>query len=587
MNQALTGSARPNTRFTTKHLIEIARLFPIFAAGVALNIWCLHNFNTLTWPYLWPQPGIFVVMAVFVLCMWFPECFSGKWAFRIVGLIMFFIGECYVIHSIDVLLDSFSVIGLMHAIGVSCTFCVMTLCYINQLNPRDNRTAPPLPEDLPYVAAVIPTYGEPVEILRETALSLKNMEYPEDRRYIFISDDGHREEVERMAAEIGVGYNKGAKKDAKAGNLNAALRHIEEVFPKATLILTQDADEVIDRSFLQKVIGYFTDPKIAFVQTPKDATCPPGDPFGVRDRVFYDRIQPGRNGSGAAFACGSGVVWRIEAVKSIGGFAVWNIVEDLTTSYFIHSAGWKSEYHNEILSIGLAPDDVPGLLKQRGTWAADTWRLFLFNNPITRPGLTFRQRMQYTELGLFYVTSTFFMPMLMLTPLLSLITGHFIPIQGAALFPWLGASFLFYVVLSGGDPEFLKLMWQYWIGHFATYFKAFRIAIKARKKKPSYKVTRKTRQAGFYGGMLWMQFSYLFLGLIAIVRGLFFLPEAALAARLTNIGILLFFMFMVSGICQAALYGVKLPHQKLAAKFKLLFSFDPPSPAPVRATEHS
>ncbi len=548
-----------------------------------LNLYLLTNFNTLQWPYLWPRPGLFIVIGLFAVCMWFPEYFSGKWAFRVVGAVAFFIGECYVIHSIDVLLKSFSFIAFIHAIGVSGTFGVMTLCYLNQLNPKDRSQPPPLPEELPYVAAVIPTYGEPVEILRETALSLKQMDYPADRLHVFISDDGHRAEVEQMAAAIGVGYNKGAKKDAKAGNLNSALKYIDEVFPNATLILTQDADEVIDRTFLQKILGYFNDPKIAFVQTPKDAVAPPGDPFGVRDRVFYDRIQPGRNGGGAAFACGSGVVWRIEAIKSIGGFVVWNIVEDLTTSYFLHSAGWRSEYHNEILSIGLAPDDIPGLLKQRGTWAADTWRLFIFNNPLTRAGLTFRQRMQYTELGLFYVTSTFFIPLLMLVPLLSLLTGQFLPIEGIALFPWLGISLLFYVTLSGGDPEFLKLMWQYWIGHFATYFKAFSIAIKSRHKKPSYKVTSKVRQNGFYATMVWPQFLYLLLGIFAVGRGLFGMPEIALVTRLTNVGVLLFFMLMVSGICRAALYGVTLPHEKVVLYLKTIFNplAPPQQPSPA------
>jgi len=565
-------------RYPLLTLFRALGIFGLLLTALAINLFLLVHFNTLKWPYLWPRPGIYIVVALFAMCMWFPEYFSGKWAFRLVGAFMFFIGECYVIHSMDVLFHHFSIIALIHGVGVTCTFCVMTLCYLNQLNPKDHRKAPPLPDDLPYIAAVIPTYGEPTAILKETALSLKNMDYPADRLHIFISDDGHREEVERMAESIGVGYNKGAKKDAKAGNLNSAILYIEENFPKATLILTQDADEVIDRSFLQKVTGYFTDPKIAFVQTPKDAVAPPGDPFGVRDRVFYDRIQPGRNGSGSAFACGSGVLWRIEAIKSIGGYVVWNIVEDLTTSSFLQSAGWHSEYHNEVLSIGLAPDDIPGLLKQRGTWAADTWRLFLFNNPVTRPGFTFRQRMQYAELGLFYVTSTFFMPMLMLTPLLSLITGQFIPIEGMALFPWLVISFLFYVTLSGGNPEFLKLMWQYWIGHFATYFKAFRIAIKSRNKKPSYKVTSKTRQNGFYGAMLWPQFSYLIIGTLAILRGLFLLPDVALVTRMTNIFILMFFMFMVSGICQAAFYGVEMPHKKLAFYLKRAFAL---SPSPI------
>ncbi len=531
----------------------------LFGLGIAANILLLQNLNTLVWPYLWPRPAIFVIVGVVAAAVWMPELFRGVWAVRIIGLVMVFIGQSYVVHSFTVLAAHFSVIALMHFVGILGTFSVMALSYVNQFTPRNNRQAPPLPDELPYVAVVVPTYGEPVSILEDTVIALKALDYPSDRLYIFVSDDGHRPEVRDMCRRQRIHYNKGARKDAKAGNLNSALEHIAAHFPQATLILTQDADEIIDPSFLKKTVGYFNDPLVALVQTPKEAIAPPGDPFGVRDRVFYDVVQPGRNGAGAAFSCGSGVVWRIEAVRAIGGFVTWNIVEDLTTSYFLHSAGFRSEYHNEILTVGLAPDDIPGLLKQRGTWAVDTWRLFLFKNPLKMPGLTLRQRMQYTELGLFYVSTAFFMPLLMFTPVTSLLTGHFLPIEGSALFPWLAASILYYTAMSRGVVEYFKRMWQYWVGHSPTYFKAFWIAIRSRHNKPSYKVTRKTRQSGFYGLLIWPQFAYLLLGLAAIINGLFGLPAVDLGVRLTNMGMVVFFMYMISGICGASLYGLQLP----------------------------
>lgn len=275
--------------------------------------------------------------------------------------------------------------------------------------------------------------------------------------------------------------------------------------------------------------------------------------------MFYDVLQVGRNGYNAAFACGSGVIWRISAIKAIGGFATWNVVEDLTTSYFLHSAGYRSDYHNEILSVGLAPDDIPGLLKQRGTWAVDTWRLFLFKNPLTMPGLSGVQRMQYLELGLFYATAAFFVPLLMFVPLFSLATGDLVSITLSAFLPWLTISFLYYAVLAGGRGMFMLRMWQYWVGHWPTYTKAFWIALRSRRQKPSYVVTRKTRQNGFYGFLLWPQFLYLIVSVIFILRALFWMPEVDFTMRLANIMVLLFFVVMISQICRAAFYGVELP----------------------------
>lgn len=543
-------------------MITFVRKNPLWivAAIVILttNFLLLHYANTLVWPYLWPRPAIFVVVALFGLAVWYPRLFSGVWALRLSGLAMVFIGQSYLLHSFEVLVTHFSFIALIHFIGILGTFSVMVISYFNQAWPNDAKQPPPLPKKLPYVAVIIPTYGEPTDILEETILSIKELKYPANRLFILVSDDGHREEVARIASFHHINYIQGAKKDAKAGNLNNALKHIGNVFPQATLVLTQDADEVIAPRFLQKTVGYFSDPKISLVQTPKDAIAPAGDPFGVRDRIFYDRIQPGRNGGGAAFSCGSGVVWRIEALQSIGGFATWNVVEDLTTSYFLHSCGWKSAYHNEVLTVGLAPDDLPGLLKQRGTWAVDTWRLFLFKNPLRMPGLTLRQRLQYTELGLFYATSAFFMPLLMLTPLLSLLTDQYVPIEGSALFPWVVISVLYYASLARGFHEFFKRMWQYWVGHCPTYATAFWIAVRSKHHKPAYRVTRKTRQDGFYGWMIWPQYLFLIVGMIAIFHALFFAPNFNLSTRITNIGILVFFMYMVSGIIEASWYGVKI-----------------------------
>jgi cellulose synthase (UDP-forming) len=404
---------------------------------------------------------------------------------------------------------------------------------------------------------VIPTYNEPIAILEQTVLSLKALDYPAELLHIIISDDGHNERVKELAVHHNVLYNPGARRDAKAGNLNSALEYIKSNAPATAFILTQDADELIDPSFLTKTIGYFNDPKVAFVQTPKEAIAPKRDPFGVRDRIFYDSLQPGRAGSGASFSCGSGVIWRISAVESIGGFVTWNLVEDLTTSYYLHVAGYRSEYHNEILTIGLSPDDIPNLLKQRGTWAADTIRLFLFKNPLSQYGLTLRQRLQYLELGLFYLTAVFFIPSLMFVPLISLATGVFPVIEGSALFPWMVVSLIYYATLSRSRLIDLLRMWQYWIGHWPTYSKGFIIALRSRNKKPVYRVTRKTRQNGFYAYLLWPQFLYIFAGTVISIRAVALFVDANFTPVWTNIGIFGFFAFMLSGICGASFYGLK------------------------------
>jgi cellulose synthase (UDP-forming) len=537
----------------TRHRL---RWVTVIVVAASVNVLLLVNFNTLRWPYLWPRPAVEIIVAGLVLALCLREYLTGIWLQRLVGLGMVFAGESYVLHSLSVTVQSFSLIALIHLIGVTGVFAVMVLSYFNQILPKDHKVAPALPRDLPYVAVIIPTYGEAADIVENTVAAVTQLHYAADRLYVLVSDDGRSEAISQMARRYEVDYIEGPRQDAKAGNLNSALAYLETAYPQASFVVTQDADEILDPAFLQKTLGYFEDDKVAFVQTPKEAIVPPRDPFGSRDRVFYDTVQPGRNGSNAAFSCGSGVIWRISAVKSIGGFSTWNLVEDLTTSYQLHCAGFRSEYHNEILSIGLAPDDVPGMLKQRGTWAVDTWRLFLFDNPWRRKSLGIRQRLQYLELGLFYVTSAVFTPLLIVTPVLSLATGIFLPIEGAALFPWMGFILAYYLVLARGYLARLLRMWQYWIGHGPTYAKAFWIATRARTTKPAYQVTRKTRVSGFYGYLLWPQFLFLFASTAVILRAIFAMPEANVMSRLSNIAVLLLLMTLMGGICQASFYGV-------------------------------
>jgi cellulose synthase (UDP-forming) len=541
------------------HTVRRLKQLGVLLLLLLLDGWLLRYFNTTHWPYLWPRPALYYILGALLLFVWLGQDARRRlWLFRLTGFLMVFIGQSYLLHSFQRTVADFSLLALLHLVGVCGSGVAIFLNFVNQFSPRDNNTPPPLPEELPVVAAVIATYNEPLDILEETLRSLKELDYPAERLFILISDDGHREMVQRLAQQYQAHFNFGARREAKAGNLNSALAYLREHCPQASLILTQDADEVIHPGFLKKTVGYFSDPQIAFVQTPKEAITPDGDPFGTRDRIFYDRIQPGRNGHGAAFSCGSGVIWRIAAVESIEGYETWNLVEDLTTSYQLHRAGWRSQYHNEILTIGLAPDDIPNLLKQRGTWAADTWRLFLFRNPLRASGLTLRQRLHYIELCLFYVTDVFFVPMIMLVPLLSLATGRFLSIEGSALFTWMAITFLYYAVLAGGRPAHFLRMWQYWVGHWPTYTKALWIALRSRKKKPQYKVTLKTRTNGFYGKLLWPQFGYILLGIVLSIRSLFFMHNVDFVPRLTNVGIFGLFAVMLAGICRAAFYGVEI-----------------------------
>ena len=63
--------------------------------------------------------------------------------------------------------------------------------------------------------------------------------------------------------------------------------------------------------FLDRTLGYFSDERMALVQTPQVFTnVPEHDPLGSQAPLFYGPIQQGKDGWNAAFFCGSNAVLR-------------------------------------------------------------------------------------------------------------------------------------------------------------------------------------------------------------------------------------------------------------------------------------
>jgi cellulose synthase (UDP-forming) len=179
------------------------------------------------------------------------------------------------------------------------------------------RPAPGPPPPGATVDVFIATYNEPIELVATTARAAKAIRYPHET---YVLDDGDRPEMRAAAAEIGVGYitrgNEwaGHSRHAKAGNINNALEQTTGEF-----ILILDADMIPRPEILDKVLGHFTDPRMAIVQTPQVfSNVATGDPLGSQAPLFYGPIQEGKDGWNAAFFCGSNAVLRREALMQLG-----------------------------------------------------------------------------------------------------------------------------------------------------------------------------------------------------------------------------------------------------------------------------
>jgi cellulose synthase (UDP-forming) len=272
---------------------------------------------------------------------------------------------------------------------------ILFLGYFQTLEVEKRQIQPA--RDEPSVDVFIPTYNESDAIVRRTVIGALAMTYPHKRTYVL--DDAHRPEIEAMARSLGCGYiTRPNNRHAKAGNLNHAFG-----LTTGELIAVFDADHVPVRGFLDKTIGFFSDSRIALVQTAQHFFNP--DPFERNLRLagrippeqsfFYHVVQPGNDFWNSAFFCGSCAVLRRSALERIGGFKTGSVTEDVHTSLELHAAGYRSVYLAQPMAAGLATESFAAHVKQRTRWARGMAQVLRLDCPLLKRGLSLAQRVNY------------------------------------------------------------------------------------------------------------------------------------------------------------------------------------------------
>lgn len=267
-----------------------------------------------------------------------------------------------------------------------------------------------LPEDIndwPTVDIFIPTYNEPLSVVKLTIVTALSQDWPRDKVNIYVLDDGRRDEFRAFCNDVGVGYiTRPDNKHAKAGNINAALQHTHGEF-----IAIFDCDHVPTRSFLQICMGWFLkDSNLAMLQTPHVFFSP--DPLEENlevfqkvpneGQLFYGLVQDGNDLWNATFFCGSCAVLRRSHLLAIGGVATESVTEDALTALKMNRAGYNTAYLGIPQAAGLATENLARHVGQRVRWARGMAQILRKFNPMMGPGLAWNQRLCYAGAALHF-----------------------------------------------------------------------------------------------------------------------------------------------------------------------------------------
>lgn len=268
-----------------------------------------------------------------------------------------------------------------------------------------------------YTVDIFTTFcaGEPYEMIIETLTAIQNIIYPHQTYLCDEADDSY---LKSVCEQLGVHHVTRVKKiNAKAGNINNALAQ-----SSGELCLVLDPDHVPFPEFLDPIVSHFDNPEIGYVQVVQAyynqhiGWIAKG--AAQQTYHFYGPMMMCMNSYGTAQAIGANCTFRRTALESIGGHAA-GLAEDMHTAMQLHAKQWKSVYVPQVLARGLVPATLSAYYKQQIKWSRGVFELLVTSYVKLFTKFTWRQKIHYGLLPLFYLSGFIFL-INFLIPVLSL-----------------------------------------------------------------------------------------------------------------------------------------------------------------------
>ncbi|MDE8585876.1 glycosyltransferase family 2 protein [Arthrobacter sp. NQ4] len=302
------------------------------------------------------------------------------------------------------------------------------------------------PTQVPSVDVFIPTCGEDLEVLANTAHHVRNLQWPGVLR-VHVLDDAGREEVRELAVGSGFGYV------ARPGNAFKKAGNLQHAFERTSgdHVVIFDADFVPRPDFLLELVPYLDDPTVGIVQSPQHFYTHKSMSWlercaGATQEMFYRFIQPSRDAVGAAICVGTSAVYRRQALMAIGGFPQIGHSEDVYTGLHMKEQGYQLKYVPVLLSRGQCPTDIDSFISQQYRWCEGSMSLVAADSFHDTPSLTLPQRMSFWSGFLYYMSTAM---LALLAPIPLIVMAFFFPANITPLnsLPLLGAIVLWLIAL--------------------------------------------------------------------------------------------------------------------------------------------
>jgi len=255
----------------------------------------------------------------------------------------------------------------------------------------------------PKVSLHLPIHNEPPKMVRKTLEALAKVDYP--NLEVLVMDNNTKDPavwqpVEADCKRLGSKFRFFHLENwpgFKAGAINHAL---EQTASDAEIIAVIDSDYILSPDWLKRMVPYFDNENVGFVQSPQDYRDLHVSAFKSfcywEYAGFFNIGMVQRNEYNAIIQHGTMTMVRKSALLEVGQWAQWCICEDSELGLRLYEAGYDSVYCKDSFGKGLMPDTMSGYMTQRYRWVYGAmqiikahWRSFL---PTKKSPLTSAQR---------------------------------------------------------------------------------------------------------------------------------------------------------------------------------------------------
>ncbi|HEY0565503.1 MAG TPA: glycosyltransferase [Terriglobales bacterium] len=224
----------------------------------------------------------------------------------------------------------------------------------------------------PHVAVLVPSYNEE-KVIERTVRSVLASDYPNLR--VIVIDDGSQDRtydvaMQAFASEIEAGKVVVLTKPngGKAEALNYGLQFVTE-----EIYVGIDADTIIERHAISRLMPHFEDPDVAAVA----GNAKVGNKVNIWTRwqaLEYITSQNFERRALNVFGAvtvvpGALGAWRTERVREAGMYHTDTVAEDADLTMNLLERGYKVVYEDLALAFTEAPTNANGLMRQRFRWS--------------------------------------------------------------------------------------------------------------------------------------------------------------------------------------------------------------------------